>query len=91
MEEKHKRQSISLKRKIEILDAVGRDPKKKKTLIAEEFEIPLATLCNIVKQRDKYRNQFLSSKNDPRLQKKTRGAKHDDIDSQLLQWFAQAG
>ena len=54
------RLSISLKRKIKIIEEVAANPHKLKKAIADEQQIPPATLSNILKNREQYKKQFNS-------------------------------
>ena len=57
------RLSISLKRKIKPIEEVEANPHKLKKAIANEQQIPPATLSNILKNREKYKKQFYSGEN----------------------------
>ena len=52
------RLSISLKRKIKLIEEVEANPHKLKKAIVDEQQIPPATLSNILKNREKYKKQF---------------------------------
>ena len=79
------RLSISLKRKIKLIEEVEANPHKLKKAIADEQQIPLATLSNILKNREKYKKQFYSGDN--LLKKWDRACQHGEVDAELLKWF----
>ena len=85
-----KRASLTLLRKIEILDAVDRaGPCCKKQKIAEEFGIPSSTLSTILKNKDDIRNKFESGNSTFTL-KRLRKCSTDDVDRRLLEWMLKA-
>ena len=57
------RLSISLKRKIKLIEEVETNPHKLKKAIVDEQQIPPATLSNILTNREKYKKQFYSRDN----------------------------
>ena len=79
------RLSISLKRKIKLIEEVEANPHKLKKAIADEQQIPPATLSNILKNREKYKKQFYSGDN--LLKKRDRACQHGEVDAELLKWF----
>ena len=79
------RLSISLKRKIKLIEEVEASPHKLKKAIADEQQIPPATLSNIFKNREKYKKQFHSGDN--LLKKRDRTSQHGEVDAELLKWF----
>ncbi|KAL8625373.1 hypothetical protein ACOMHN_044516 [Nucella lapillus] len=80
------RQSLSLKRKIEIIDYVVQNPGKQRQQIATELSVPASTLSKIIKDKQKYLQQYKTSKN-PDM-KHNRGPKLASVDTELLNWFA---
>ena len=76
---------ISLKRKIKLIEEVEANPHKLKKAIADEQQIPPATLSNILKNREKYKKQFYSGDN--LLKKRDRACQHGEVDAELLKWF----
>ena len=78
------RLSISLKRKIKLIEEVEANPHKLKKAIVDE-QIPPATLSNILKNREKYKKQFYSGDN--LLKKRDRACQHGEVDAELLKWF----
>ena len=76
---------ISLKRKIKLIEEVEANPHKLKKAIADEQQIPPATLSNILKNREKYKKQFYSGDN--LLKKRDRACQHGKVDVELLKWF----
>ena len=79
------RLSISLKRKIKLIEEVEANPHKLKKAIADEQQIPPATLSNILKNREKYKKQFYSGDN--LLKKRDRACQHGEVDAELLKWL----
>ena len=79
------RLSISLKRKIKLIEEVEANPHKLKKAIADIQQIPPATLSNILKNREKYKKQFYSGDN--LLKKRDRACQHGEVDAELLKWF----
>ncbi|KAK7490691.1 hypothetical protein BaRGS_00018108 [Batillaria attramentaria] len=80
------RQSLSLKRKFEIIDYVEKNPCKQRKTIATELSVPASTLSKIIKDKQKYLQQYETSKN-PDM-KRNRGPKLESVDTELLNWFA---
>ena len=78
-----KRRSLSLKRKIEVIEEVEKQPFKKKCAIAEEFEVHRSTLATILKNKEKLREWFYSGTVDASQQKWFWQAKHDNVDRLL--------
>lgn len=81
-------QSLTIKKKLEIIDRVeSLPPGKKKKDIAAEYEIPCSTLSTILKDKDKLRENhcFGSSK-----KKRQRNPTQGDVDEALFQWFTAA-
>ena len=85
-----KRASLTLQRKVEIIDAIDRGgPHCKKQKIAEEYGIPPSTLSTILKNRDDIRNKFESGNSISTL-KRLRKCSTEDIDRRLLEWMLNA-
>ena len=76
---------ISLKRKIKLIEEAEANPHKLKKAIADEQQIPPATLSNILKNREQYKKQFYSGDN--LLKKRDRACQHGEVDAELLKWF----
>ena len=76
---------ILLKRKINLIEEVEANPHKLKRAIADEQQIPPATLSNILKNREQYKKQFYSGDN--LLKKRDRACQHGEVDAELLKWF----
>ena len=76
---------ISLERKIKLIEEVEANPHKLKKAIADEQQIPLATVSNILKNREQYKKQFYSG--DSLLKKRDRACQHGEVDAELLKWF----
>ena len=80
--------SLTIKKKLEIVDRVeGLPPGKKKKDIAAEYGIPCSTLSTILKKKDSLResHSFGSSK-----KKRQRDPTKVDVDEALFQWFTAA-
>ena len=87
MGENRSKQSLSLKRKVEIIKSFEQaPPMKKKKEIAEEFGIPPNTLSNILKNRKKIMESLDQQKIDPE-RSRFRTAKYPDIEEALFLWF----
>ena len=85
-----KRASLTLLRKIEILDAVDRaGPHCKKKKIAEDYGIPSSTLSTILKNKDDIRDKFESGNSISTL-KRLRKCSTEDVDRRLLGWMLNA-
>ena len=76
---------ILLKRKIKLIEEVEANPHKLKRAIADEQQIPPATLSNILKNREQYKKQFYSGDN--LLKKRDRACQHGEVDAELLKTF----
>ena len=86
--QRNKYQSLTIKRKLEIIDLVDNAPPgKKKKDIASEAGIPPSTLSTILKNRDvlKVSHTFGSS-----TKKRNRDPSRLDVDAALFQWFTAA-
>ena len=84
---KSKKNSLSLKQRIDILKAVDKAPGHgSKSRIAKEFDIPNSTLSTIIKERKRIEAAFEESKFQPQ-RKRIQLAKYEDIESGLLLWF----
>ena len=55
-EPKRKRKVLALNDRVKIIKAVEDNPSISKTQLAIEFNVPLPTLSNIVRDKDKYLN-----------------------------------
>lgn len=80
-------QSLTIKRKLEIIDQVEHmPPGKRKKDVAAEFDIPQSTLSTILKDKDSLRaNDVIGNKT-----KRQRNPTRLDIDATLFQWFTAA-
>ena len=75
---------ISLQRKIKLIEEVEANPHKLKRAIADEQQIPPATLSNILKNREQHKKQIYSGDN--LLKKRDRACQHGEVDAELLKW-----
>ena len=82
-----KRVTLSLKRKIEMIDCVERGGKKKD--IASDFGIAPSSVSTTVRDKDRYRQLFYEGHTDL-SKKRARPAKHEDVEETLLRWFTGA-
>lgn len=83
----HKRKALSLEEKLNVLDAVDKQPGRKRVEIAKELGLPPSTLNSIVSKRAEIKgNAALFG---PKA-KQARGAKYGTLDESLLTWFQQA-
>ena len=80
-------QSLTIKRKLEIIDKVDSlPPGKKKKDIAAECDIPPSTLSTILKNRDSLLAKHARGSNKKRYREPTRL----EVDAALFQWFTSA-
>ena len=79
-----KRKALSLKQKIDIIEAVESNPNKNRNAIAEEFKVPRTTLLNILREKAKCLRQFESGKHDI-SRKRDRRSSNDTVDKALLE------
>jgi hypothetical protein len=83
-----KLQTLSLKRKVELIQAVeNAPPSKKKKEIAEEFGVLPNTLSTILKDKVRYEQQFYMSTTVNCDKQRQRASEKKDIDVALLAWF----
>ena len=81
--------TLSLKRKIDLIHAVEKNPEKKRKETAYEFGIKPSTLSGILRGKEKYKFQYYSGQTD--VQKmRARPPKQEAVDIALLHWFAFA-
>ena len=74
-----KYQSLSIKRKLEIIDDVEKAPAgKKKKEIATEFGIPTSTLCGILKKKGDLKESMSYGRNS---RKRNRDISQADVDA----------
>lgn len=82
-----KRKALSLKEKLDVLNAVDTQPARKRVDIAKDLGLPPSTLNSIVSKRAEIEgNAALFG---PKA-KRARGAKYGNLDEALLTWFKQA-
>nr|XP_054922997.1 tigger transposable element-derived protein 6-like [Dermacentor andersoni] len=82
-----KRKALSLEEKLDVLNAVDRQPARKRVDIAKDLGLPPSTLNSIVSKRAEIQgNAALFG---PKA-KQARGAKYGNLDESLLTWFKQA-
>jgi hypothetical protein len=84
-----KLQTLLLKRKIELIEAVEKMPAGKKKDIAAEFGIVPNTLSTILKDKEKYRRVFYGGQANVNKQRQHVAA-YNDIDEAILRWFSSA-
>ena len=81
-------QSLTIKRKLEIIDKVDSlPPGKKKKDIAAECDIPPSTLSTILKNRDSLLAKYALGSN---KKKRYREPTRLEVDAALFQWFTAA-
>lgn len=86
--QRSKYQSLTIKRKLEIIDLVDQAPPgKKKKDIANEAGIPASTLSTLLKNRDSLRAGHATGSN---KKKRARDPVRPDVDAALFQWFSAA-
>ena len=59
------RNSLSLKRKVEIIDYAEKNKHKQKRQIAAELHVPASTLSKIIKDKQKFLHQYETGKTNP--------------------------
>ena len=84
-----KRKSLSLSQKLDIIRKIEANPQQRKAVIAEELGIPFSTLCNIWRDRQKYVNNVARGTEDL-SRKRSRTAKLETVDENLLKWFSDS-
>ena len=85
---KKPRKVLTLSDRLKIIKAVEDNPSKTRTLIANEFDIPLPTLSNILREKSKYLKQAASG-DIASTSKRARGS-HLAVDKSLLDWFTSS-
>lgn len=75
---------LSLKRKIDLIEAIENGQKQKNA--ASDFGISANTASGIMKLKDRYKEEFYSGEVGTQ-QKRARRAQHDDVEADLLKWF----
>ena len=79
--------SLTIKRKLEIVDIVNNAPADKKKDIAAEVGLPPSTLSTILKNQDSLRASYgVGSKK----RKRNREPSRINVDEGLFQWFSAA-
>ena len=58
MEKGKTRKSLTLKRQIQLIDEAEKFPAKKKKIIAEEFQVHPFMVTAVLKNKEKYRDDF---------------------------------
>lgn len=79
-----RKQSFSVKQKMEILEKLKMGVQKRKD-IAEEYKCDVSTLSRMVKAQHEIKSIALSNKNI--LSKKLKTGKHQNLDNAVLLWF----
>ena len=81
-------QSLTVKRKLEIIDRVENlPPGKKKKDVASEFKIPPSTLSTILKNKDVLKSSSGIANSKKKCQREPTRV---DVDTALFQWFTAA-
>ncbi|KAG0430768.1 hypothetical protein HPB47_022392 [Ixodes persulcatus] len=81
-----KRKVLSFKEKLEILNRVDSEPKRKRSDLAKELGLPPSTLCTIVGQRDTILKNVQDFSGNVKQAKTAQHVKLEDI---LLTWFKE--
>ena len=87
--EKRKLVTLTLKRKIDLIGTAEMNPSKKRKEIAEGFGIAPTTVTGILKDKEKYKQQYFSGQIDVN-KSRVRPARFNAVDDALLQWFTHA-
>ena len=87
--EKRKLVTLTLKSKIDLISTAEMNPSKKRKEIAEEFGIAPTTVTGILKDKEKYKQQYFSGQIDVN-KSRVRPARFNAVDDALLQWFTHA-
>ena len=87
--EKRKLVTLTLKRKIDLISTAEMNPSKKRKEIAEEFGIAPTTVTGILKDKEKYKQQYFSGQIDVN-KSRVRPARFNAVDDALLQCFTHA-
>ena len=75
-----------MKRKIELIEAV--ESGKKQKTVAEEFKIAANSVSTIMKNKERYKEQFYSGQVDTN-KLRVRLANHNGVETELLKWFTE--
>ena len=81
--------TLTLKRKIDLINVAVGNPSKKRKEMAEEFGIAPTTVTGILKEKEKYKQQYFNGQTDVR-KSRVRSAKLNAVDDALLKWFTHA-
>ena len=88
MEKRRKYKSLTVKRKLEVIERVeSLPPGKKKKYIAAEFGIPQSTLSTILKDKEKL---LVTCTTGNAKRKRYRESTKPEVDAALYQWFTAA-
>ena len=83
-----KQRAIDLATKVAIINAVETGIETKSE-IARRYELPRSTLSTILKNKEKFKHLFATSKLKPGI-KCCRLATYQDVEKALFSWFKQA-
>ena len=89
MAAKQKRVSLTIKRKIELIQKLETGCKKRKE-VAEEYEISAGCVTKIMKEKETLKSLYYSGEIDPKIHRPHRVARQEEIEHALLQWFKDA-
>ena len=84
-----KRNTLTLKRKVDLILYTETNPSKKRSEIAREFGILPSGVTGIMREKQKYKQLYFSGQADA-LTCKLRPAKHRSVDSALIKWVIDA-
>lgn len=80
---------LSIKQKVELINASEAKPPVTQQHLADKFGISRSSVADIIKRKDFYRDQLTTNANTDR-HRCTSGSKYGDLNSLLHQWFGQA-
>ena len=86
MAQPRKRKVLTLGDRLKVIQAVENNPSKTRPQLAEEFGVPLPTLTNLLKSKDKYLAHAKSGEVTT-TSKQARTSQMGSVDQDLLRWF----
>ena len=87
MAAKQKRVSLTIKRKIELIQKLETGCQKK---VAEEYGISAGCVTKMMKEKETFKGLYYSGELDPKFQRPHRVARREEIEHALLQLFKGA-
>ena len=82
---KRKREELDMKTRFDVIQCSKANPQESKRKLAEKFNCGRTQIQTILKKKDEILKNFEG--NCSSNIKRTRGAKHEEVDNVLLEWF----